>query len=122
MMQPVTAATLASFAISGFSVCATPPPKEAASADTAFVLMGTSEEGLSRRGAGESAFKGDARHCLDHSADTRATTGPDAEAGARFPTFAACMHDRGWRAPAEGAPTQLVRPYETVERWHGSAL
>lgn len=119
MIHATTAATLTSLTISLVSSCATPHVENEATAGTAFVLMGTSDQGLSRPDANESAFKREARYCLDHSADTRTDLPPRAGSTIAFPTFDACMHDHGWRPAVEGSTRQLIRPHETVRRWHG---
>jgi hypothetical protein len=119
MVQSLAATTLTSIAISVASVCATPKPDAEPTADTAFILLGTPEPGLSRPDAGLAEFKLDARYCLAHSADTRAAPPPEASAKVPFRTFSTCMEALGWRPAAAPSEKRLVRPYETLPERYG---
>lgn len=123
MVQSLAATTVTSIAIGVASVCAPARVDEATRADTAFVLMGTSPDGLTKPGATALEFKREARYCLDRAADTRAeppdATGPEVP----FRTFSGCMEGLGWRKPPAGSRTRLVRPHETLpEEFEFSSL
>ena len=119
MLQSLATTTVTSIALSVASVCATPTPDPEPTSDTAFVLLGTSEPGLSRPDAGLAEFKLDARYCLGHSADTQAAPPPEASESVPFRAFSTCMEALGWRPATDRAEKRLVRPYETLPEGYG---